>query len=99
MYCMSTSYSCSYTVNLHVVMKSGTKNLLSSDLTPLHQQFCNLTPDISGGNGGGSSLNWKKVPAGTRIDSLSDIWSYVTLSAARQSDTFSHQGESTQMLE
>jgi hypothetical protein len=26
--------------------------------------------------------DWKKVPARTRTDSLSDIWSYVTLSAA-----------------
>jgi hypothetical protein len=49
--------------------------------------------------GTGSGWNWKKVPAGSGNDSLSDIWSYVTLSAARQSDTFSHQGESTQMLE
>jgi hypothetical protein len=35
----------------------------------------------------------------SRTDSLSGIWSYVTLSAARQSGTFSHQGESSQMLE
>jgi hypothetical protein len=32
----------------------------------------------------GSGRNWKKVRAGTGTDSLSDIWSYVTLFAARQ---------------
>jgi hypothetical protein len=33
--------------------------------------------------GTGSGWNGKKVPAGTGTDSLSDRWSYVTLSAAR----------------
>ena len=40
-----------------------------------------------------------EVPAGTGTNILSHIQSYVTLSAARQADTSSHQGESSQMLE
>ena len=47
----------------------------------------------------GSDRNWKKVPAGTGTNLLSHIKSYVTLSAAKQADTSSHQGESSQMLE
>jgi hypothetical protein len=40
-----------------------------------------------------------EVPAGTGTNILNHIQSYVTLSAARQADTSSHQGESSQMLE
>ena len=60
--------------------------------TPSSQVTCTGTNLLSS-----SSDQTGKVPTGT--DLLSNIWSYVTLSAARQSNTFSHQGESMQMLE
>jgi hypothetical protein len=45
-----------YSVNIHTVWQSiqaqtycsYTYHFFSTDLTPIHQQFCNLTPDISG---------------------------------------------------